>query len=123
MSNYCADRGPQGFYCLLLAGHEEDHMSLNNRQLDDRGSPGTVVRWPHDLPRELTDELASTAEIDTDRQRSNAAQQRMTYLAKHQAATDKGYTGIPCDNCQSPNTVRVGKCLKCMSCFSAGECG
>jgi hypothetical protein len=34
-----------------------------------------------------------------------------------------GYTGIPCDACGSLNTVRSGKCLTCMDCHAAGECG
>ena len=34
-----------------------------------------------------------------------------------------GYTGIPCGECQSPNTVRTGSCLKCHSCFAETECG
>jgi hypothetical protein len=35
----------------------------------------------------------------------------------------KGFTGIPCDQCGSVNTVRIGKCLQCQSCFHNGECG
>lgn len=38
-----------------------------------------------------------------------------------------GYTGIPCDNCGSPNTLRTGKCLRCapppLGCGQDGECG
>ncbi len=32
-------------------------------------------------------------------------------------------SGIPCDNCGSPNTIRIGKCLRCYDCNSDGECG
>jgi hypothetical protein len=43
------------------------------------------------------------------------------------AAVDKaqamGFTGICCENCGSPNTVRNGKCLTCMDCKFSGECG
>lgn len=38
-------------------------------------------------------------------------------------AKAKGYTGIPCDMCHSLETVRIGKCLRCNSCGSSGECG
>jgi len=38
-------------------------------------------------------------------------------------AKAKGYTGIPCDQCGSLETVRIGKCLRCESCGSSGECG
>ena len=38
-------------------------------------------------------------------------------------AKAKGYTGIPCDQCQGLETVRIGKCLRCESCGSSGECG
>lgn len=38
-------------------------------------------------------------------------------------ARAKGYTGIPCDNCGSPNTVRQGTCLRCDDCHHAGGCG
>lgn len=34
-----------------------------------------------------------------------------------------GFTGIPCDQCGSLNTVRIGKCLQCQTCFHNGECG
>lgn len=38
-------------------------------------------------------------------------------------AQQMGFTGIPCDHCGSPNTIRTGKCLKCMDCDTDGECG
>jgi hypothetical protein len=38
-------------------------------------------------------------------------------------AKAKGYTGIPCEACGSMDTVRIGSCLRCSKCNSAGGCG
>ncbi len=35
----------------------------------------------------------------------------------------KGFTGIPCEQCGSLDTVRNGTCLTCTVCLHAGECG
>lgn len=33
------------------------------------------------------------------------------------------FTGRPCENCGSMNTIQNGKCLLCMECKVTGECG
>ena len=33
------------------------------------------------------------------------------------------FTGRPCPECESLNTVQNGKCLLCMECKATGECG
>lgn len=57
------------------------------------GTPGIPVRWP----------------------------------AETQAVTPRralpGFTGVPCDRCGSPNTVRTGTCLTCQDCGHGGSCG
>ena len=104
---FCPAAHSDGWLCVLAEGHEGPHLSLDNRARW-RGTVGKPVRWRaqiQDLP-DLPD-------------RPRVPEQ----LALMPAGKDLGYTGIPCDACGSVNTVRVGKCLRCDNCQTAGECG
>lgn len=95
---YCGAKGRE-FYCLLAEGHEGPHMSIDNRS-KWQGTPGRPVFW-------TTQPVTEMATVPADLPNGKSL----------------GYTGIPCDNCGSLNTVRVGKCLQCQDCYAAGECG
>lgn len=99
MKGYCAARCAEGWYCVLKEGHGGQHLSIDNSKLWE-GSPGAPVRW------------------------ADRAVSRLSAEGRRgQEAKFRGYTGIPCDQCGSPNTVRNGKCLLCTDCRASGECG
>lgn len=143
---YCGHRGPGGWLCLLAKGHEGHHMSIRNN-LMWKGTPGRPVFWPQDaapgLTREQTDEVElvtrptlTTAEIAS--ADPTEARVRRTPLVAPAPPDPPAsvptplavvpqnrpkFTGIPCSNCNSMNTIQTGKCRYCLDCHSNGECG
>lgn len=106
-ASYCTAKHPgDGWLCILAHGHDGAHLSLDNRQQWE-GTPGRPVRW------QPTPAKAPAPE--------GKLPERLALPTP--AGKSLGYTGIPCDACQSLNTVRSGKCLTCMDCHAAGECG
>ena len=57
---YCAKKHAAKWLCVLLKGHEGDHLSLDNSRVW-KGTPGFPVIWSAEstLTREQTDELAA----------------------------------------------------------------
>lgn len=100
MAEYCGARSAEGWYCVLAKGHDGPHLSIDNSKLW-KGSPGAPVRWTR---------RPAVAVLSAEGQRG-------------QNAKTRGFTGIPCDHCGSPNTIRNGKCLLCTDCQASGECG
>lgn len=50
---YCAAVNENGWYCVLEAGHADDHLSIDNTRLW-HGTPGYPVHWPRpsrEMPR------------------------------------------------------------------------
>jgi hypothetical protein len=108
---YCAARHTDGWYCVLAVGHDGSHLSIDNTRLW-RGTPGRPVLWVQDLTPEQTDEL--------ERQTNpTLTQGEMARLTENKPR----FTGRPCENCNSMNTIQNGKCLLCMECGQTGECG
>lgn len=118
---YCpATRPGGGWCCILLAGHSERmHLSIDYR-VRDHGTPGRPILWPVGQGRPSTTRAAQDRTLVDPTTTTGEAQGRAAM--PHQAKRP-GYTGIPCEQCHSPNTVRVGVCLRCDDCGSAGECG
>ena len=110
---YCGHKHGSGWLCLLRAGHDGHHMSIDNQQ-EWKGTPGRPVFWPPGITREQTDEL--------ERQTNPLLTQGE--IAKGRPKENKPrFTGRPCEYCQSLNTIQNGKCLYCMECGQTGECG
>lgn len=117
---YCADTSPKnGWLCILANGHKGAHLSIDNTRLW-KGTPGFPVFWGEpatpkadDLPREVTEDFPR--DPTSEELEPTAIQQ----FPGHRPGT----TGIPCDQCQSMNTIRSGTCLLCLDCNHAGECG
>lgn len=106
---YCPAAHPgEGWLCILRRDHAGPHLSLDNRARW-QGTVGRPVRW------------SAAAEASAGEQHRRQAPARLALPEPSGQAL--GYTGIPCDACQSLNTVRSGKCLTCMDCHAAGECG
>lgn len=111
--DYCMARGRHGWLCLLRSGHDGPHYSVDNRRKHN-GTPGKPVRWPQEGAGERAGVQlgVGVAQVVKRPQPPVSAQEQRP-----------GYTGILCDACGSPNTVRIGKCLRCDDCQTAGECG
>ena len=116
---YCAKKHAAKWLCVLLKGHEGDHLSLDNSRVW-KGTPGFPVIWSAEstLTREQTDELAAIKDPMT-----TQGEVRKATGADVRASQNRGYTGELCGNCGSPNTIRIGKCVRCEACGADGECG
>jgi hypothetical protein len=118
---YCPAAHPGGgWLCILRRDHDGPHLSLDNRQRW-RGTVGLPVRWQamaRDLP--MAEHPPATNGHPAKAPRPSPPVKLALPEPTGQAL---GYTGIPCDACGGPNTVRSGKCLTCMDCHAAGECG
>ena len=147
---YCPAAHPDGWLCLLARDHDGPHLSLDNRHRW-RGTVGRPVRWRavvEDLDlSELEAEgwgwyngppVGGLPATEPEPPPATAPQLRVVTSSQLGLVTSShvppgrllaaparlpGYTGIPCDACGSLNTVRSGKCLTCMDCHAAGECG
>lgn len=117
---YCQHRSPSGFFCVLKQGHRDAHLSIDNTRLW-RGTPGRPVIWGQSAAGPV-DEPTGEAEIlaHLDPTLTVAEVKLPTQVP---SGKDLGYTGIFCEMCGSPNTVRIGKCIRCSECNHAGECG
>lgn len=98
MKGYCGEKSPGGWFCVLAAGHEEAHMSINNQALW-KGTPGRPLFW------------------------STTQEKPLVPTVLVEPANRPQFTGVPCDYCQSFNTIQNGKCRLCLDCKQTGECG
>lgn len=107
-SPLCSARHPDGWLCILLKGHEGSHLSLDNTRLW-KGTPGSPILWA--LDQALQPTIASMPEV--------------VHMVPRVVLNENKpvFTGRPCPQCQSLNTVQNGKCLLCMECHATGECG
>ena len=94
--SYCSERHSTGWLCVLKAGHEGDHMSIDNASMW-KGTPGKPVFWPRE----------NVTQVPT----------------VHAVPNKPSFTGIPCEYCESMNTIQNGKCRLCLDCKQTGECG
>lgn len=119
----CGNEGPEGFRCILLAGHDEQHLSIDNREIW-RGSPGKPVRWsdgPHleavHVTRENQKGVATLEET---------ARRGPMKLGVGSAVglTIPGLpvTGEVCTNCGGSNMIPEGRCSKCVECGTTTGC-
>lgn len=117
---YCPGNHPEGWMCVLTRDHDGPHLSLDNRHRW-RGTVGKPIRWRSevkDLPMDEDPEPEPREDPVP-----GPTTEVTTVNGTEVPHVLPGYTGIPCDSCGSMNTVRSGKCLTCMDCMSAGECG
>lgn len=122
--SYCAKRhAAGGWLCILALGHEGDHLSLDNSRVW-KGTPGFPIFWEAELTREPTDEIELMNSNPTLTQGEvRRGTMRGATGADVRAAQSFGYTGELCGHCGSPNTIRIGKCIRCEACGQDGECG
>lgn len=106
---HCGTKHKDGWLCVLKDGHNGEHLSIDNTQVWE-GSPGAPVTWG--LTREVTDELAGTAEIETDR----------INLAVHHPSAPKTVQGAGVCECGGMMVWR-GTCQQCTLCGAGGSCG
>lgn len=100
-SKVCGAVSPSGWLCVLAHGHEGEHMSIDNKR-SWKGSPGRPLFWV-DAPRQ---------------EDKNPAVRRPILQNKPK------FTGRPCPQCGSLNTIPNGRCLLCLEpgCGHSGEC-
>ena len=114
---YCTARHPDGWLCILAAGHDPDHLSLDNR-VQWYGSPGAPIWWRDEPPAVVDESMLDPTAVAGERGRITGAEIR--------SAQTIGFTGELCGHCGSPNTRRIGKCLQCaappLGCGQDGTC-
>ena len=96
----CGARSPGGWLCVLAQGHEGEHMTIDNTRTW-KGSPGRPVFWS-DAPKRVIGPVKKAP---------------LGVLENKPR-----FTGRPCPECQSLNTIPNGKCLLCLECKHSGEC-
>lgn len=121
---YCAKRHKDGWLCILTQGHDAAHLSMDNSRVW-KGTPGFPVIWEDEpeLTREQTDELKLATDPTLTQGEIRRESQKGPTGADVRMAQNLGYTGELCGNCGSPNTLRIGKCVRCDACGQDGECG
>ena len=116
MASYCASRSSsQGFYCILLKGHEGHCLSLDNRELW-KGTPGKPVLW------ELRSQGPSVQSLSPRLDSTDLGAPEQTDESAG-IARSKGFVGELCGNCGGFNTLRRGACILCSDCGdTSGGC-
>jgi hypothetical protein len=91
-----------------------------------KGTPGAPVTWADpepELTREQTDEMTLMTDPTLTQGEVQRESMRGATGADVRMAQNLGYTGELCGACGSPNTIRIGKCVRCDACGADGECG
>ena len=107
--SYCAAPSQEGWICVLLAGHRGPHASVDNRRMW-KGTPGYPVVW--------TDQQAEAQPTSV----GPPMRPVPTPAEAHRYARELGFDGEICGNCGSPNTRRVGRCVRCDNCGESSAC-
>lgn len=111
---YCADAHSSGWYCVLTAGHQGHHMSLDNSKLW-KGTPGKPIFWGQELVGKEPDlnPTLTSGEIARAKALSRREQLR-TANPTGDFCTEPGCSGM---------LVQMGSCKQCNTCASGGSCG
>jgi hypothetical protein len=120
--SYCSEKHSDGWLCVLRRGHEGAHLSIDNSRAW-KGTPGFPIIWEPELTREQTDELKLVTDPTLTQGEVIRESMRGATGADVRMAQNLGYTGELCGHCGSPNTIRIGKCVRCDACGQDGECG